>query len=122
MEDRLALTEGWRKTDLTWRPSMQRMLASARLYGVDLTDGEKKTLGISPKQLAFRQKDSVPTQAQNAGVRAGDIILGIEDRTLELDADGFLRYVRGNFLVGDQVTVHLLRDGKRMNLSMTFLR
>ena len=36
--------------------------------------------------------------------------------------DGFLRYIERNYLVGDQVTVNVLRDGKRLNLPMTLRR
>ena len=32
------------------------------------------------------------------------------------DVIGFLRYVGHSYLVGDQVTVNLLRDGKRLDL------
>jgi S1-C subfamily serine protease len=96
---------------------------AARLYGVDLTTEEKKALGLSPDQLAFRQKDSVPTQARQAGVRPGDIILGVEDKQFDhADVIDFLNYVRRNYLVGDRVTVNILRDGKRLNLPMTLIR
>jgi S1-C subfamily serine protease len=122
LKEQLRLPEGWRKTDITWRPSMQRLLASARLYGTDLTAEEKQALGLSAKQLAFRQKDAVATQARTAGVQPGDIILGLDDKHLDMDVDDFLRYVERNYLIGDKATVNLLRDGKRLNLTMTFLR
>ena len=38
------------------------------------------------------------------------------------DVTGFLKYVQRNYLIGDKVTVNLLRDGKRMNLPMTLVR
>jgi S1-C subfamily serine protease len=119
---KLSLPEGWRKSDLTWRPSMQRFVPAARLYGADLTPEEKKALGLSAERLAFRQKDTVPAQAQAAGIRPGDIILGVDDKHLEMDVADFLGYIRRNYLIGDQVTINLLRDGKRMNLTMTLLR
>ncbi len=122
LKGKLALSEGWRKTDLSWRPSLRHLLASARLDGTDLTPQEKKALGLSATQLAFRQKDSVPRQAQEAGIRGGDIVLGVDDKPLEMDVAGFLRYIQGNYLIGDQVTVQILRGGKRMNLTMTFRR
>jgi predicted metalloprotease with PDZ domain len=122
LKEKLALRDGWRKTDISWRPSMQRLLAAARLYGTDLTTREKKALGLSAKQLAFRQKDYVPAQARAAGIRAGDIILGVDGQRLEMDVDEFLSHVKATYLVGDRVTVNLLRDGKRLNLPMTFLR
>jgi S1-C subfamily serine protease len=119
---KLSLRDGWRKSDISWRPSMQHYVASARLYGTDLTSEEKKVLGLPAKRLAFRQQDSLTAQARAAGVRAGDIILGIEDKPLEMDVSGFLHYVQRNYLVGDRVTVNVIRDGRRMNLTMPLLR
>ena len=123
LEAKLALPEGWRKGDITWRPSMQRLVPAARLYGIDLTPEEKKALGLTATQLAFRQKDGVPAQARTAGIRGGDIILGVDDKPLDgMDVIDFLRYVRRTYLIGDRVTVNLLRDGKRMNPAMTLSR
>jgi hypothetical protein len=119
LKDYLALPEGWRKSDISWRPSMQHQVPAARVYGADLTPEEKKALGLSAKQLAFRQRESLSAQAEAAGIRAGDIILGVDDKTLETDAFGFLHYIRRNYLIGDRVTVNLLRDGQRLNLPMT---
>jgi serine protease Do len=119
---KLTLAEGWKKGDIFWRPSMQEYVPSARMYGRDLTAAQKKTLGLSERQLAFRQSTPVQAQARAAGVRVGDIILGIDDKRLEMDADRFLRYVEHNYLVGDRVTVQLIRAGKRMSLRMTLMR
>jgi hypothetical protein len=122
LKEKLSLTEGWRKTDIGWRPSLYRLVPSARLYGTDLTPEEKKTLGLPANQLAFRQRDSVHSQARAAGVRSGDIILGIDAKSLEGDVDDFLQYVKRHYFIGDQVTINILRDGKRMNLTMTLVR
>jgi membrane-associated protease RseP (regulator of RpoE activity) len=117
----VALEQGWRKTDVSWRPSMRRMLPSARLYGDDLTAEEKKALSLSPTHLAFRQKDSVPTQAKIAGIQPGDIILGLDDEKLEMDVTEFQHYVRRTYLIGDKPTVNVLRAGKRLRLAMTLM-
>jgi S1-C subfamily serine protease len=102
---------------------MQRLVPAARLYGIDLTPDEKKALGLSAEQLAFRQKDAVPAQARDAGVRPGDIILGVDDKPFDnMDVIDFLRYIRSHYLIGDHVTINLLRDDKRLNLPMTFVR
>jgi membrane-associated protease RseP (regulator of RpoE activity) len=121
LNNRLPLPEGWRKTELAWRASLRHLTASARLYGTDLTPEEKKRLGLAPGQLAFRQKDTVTKQAKAAGVRPGDIILGIDNKLLQMDVDGFLRFVQDNYVIGDRVALNIIRDGRRMNLSMTFL-
>jgi S1-C subfamily serine protease len=117
----LALPDGWRRSDISWRPSMQGFLAHARLWGVDLTDEQKKALGLSAQQLAFRQNSPVPTQPRAAGIREGDVILGVDDRVLDMDVSGFNRYVSRQYVVGDQVAVNVLRDGKRLKLPMRFV-
>jgi predicted metalloprotease with PDZ domain len=123
LREKLSLADGWRKSDLTWRPSMHRFVPKARLYGVDLTPEEKKTLGLPPSQLAFRQKEGVPSQAQAAGIRPGDIILGVDDKQLDgMDVIDFLRHVQRDYLIGDRVTINILREGKRMNLPMDLVR
>jgi S1-C subfamily serine protease len=118
----LSLPEGWRRSNISWRPSLQRLVPSARLYGVDLTAEEKKALGLPANRLAFRLKDSVPAQAREAGIRGGDVVVGVDDKPLEMDVTEFVRYVSWNYLVGEKVTVNLLRDGKRLNLAMTLQR
>jgi S1-C subfamily serine protease len=119
---KLTLPDGWRKTDLSWRPSLHNLLGSARLYGTDLTADEKKALGLSARQLAFRQREAVPAQARDAGLKAGDVILGIAGKSLEMDREQFVRHVEGNYLVGDQVPLEVLRDGQRLTLTMRLRR
>jgi S1-C subfamily serine protease len=118
LQGKLALPEGWRRSDITWRPSMQYYVPSARLYGGDLKPQEKKALGLPAKRLAFRQQSPVPSQPKAAGIRVGDVILGVDGKELEMEASDFIHYVSRNYLVGDRVTVNLLRDGKRLDLVM----
>src|SRR5262249_32294119 len=116
----LALVEGWRKTDITWRASMQYLIPSLPVFGKDLTAAEKKALGLAAEQLAFRQRDRVHSQARAAGIRAGDIILGIDDRKFEnMDAGDLYQYVRQGYLAGDHIIINVLRDGKRLRLPLT---
>jgi serine protease Do len=116
---KLTLPEGWRRGDITWRPSVQWIVPSARLFGADLKPEEKKALGIPAKRLAFRQQYPVPSQPKAAGVRTGDIILGVDGKVLEMDVGDFIHYVARSYLVGDRVTVNALRDGKQLDLVMT---
>jgi S1-C subfamily serine protease len=89
------------------------------VYGKDLTTEEKKNLGLSAKSLAFRQGQFVPPQARAAGVQAQDIILGIDQKPIEMTMLQFNAYVRLNYQVGDRVTLNILRDGKRLDMPMT---
>jgi predicted metalloprotease with PDZ domain len=122
MQEKLELTEGWRRTDTSWRTSMRRFRPALRLYGAVLTAQEKEKLGLPVKQVAFRQRDPLTEQAKAAGVAAGDIILGVDDKTFDTDLDAILHYVQSHYLLGDKLTVNLLRDGKQMNLPMTLIR
>lgn len=116
---KLALTEGWRVSNVRWRPSIQWFIPQPRISGTDLDAKERKALGLTEKQLAFRQRDAISQQARDAGIRPGDIILGVDNRKLDLDMGGFQYFIQENYFAGDRVTVNLLRDGKRMDIPMT---
>jgi predicted metalloprotease with PDZ domain len=118
---KIDLAEGWRKTDITWRPSQQDRIPALKLYGDDLTADEKKALGLKPAQLAFRQQKEVNSHAAKAGFKAGDVIVGVDDLEPELTMTKFLSLVRRSYLVGDRVKVHVLRDGKRLSIPMTLI-
>ena len=98
---------------------MRWVIPSARVYGRDLTTVERRNHRLGPTQLAFWQGYPVSTPAKAAGVMEGDLILGFDGKRLELEAYDFLGYVRRSYLVGDRVTINLIRDGKRLNLPMT---
>jgi S1-C subfamily serine protease len=116
----LALADGWRRYDLSWRPSLHRLVPTLPLYGTDLTEAEKKALGLPAKQLAFRQRDSVSPRAKAAGVQAGDVIHGIDGRELrDLGAADLRQLARREYLIGDRVQIDVLRGGKRISLPMT---
>src|SRR5690606_22557065 len=100
--------------------SMLDLLPSLSLFGQNLTAAEKRSLGLGEKRLAFRQDDSVHRSVRKLGVQAGDVILGINNEPLEMTMLEFLGYVRKNYLVGDRVTLNLLRDGKRIDLPVKF--
>jgi serine protease Do len=118
----LDLPEGWRKSDISWRTSMWGLEPAASVHGPDLSAGEKKELGLGPKRLAFRQGDFVPPAAARAGVRKGDVILGIDGKELEMTMLQFNTWVRLNYKVGDRITFNVLRGGKRLDLPMTLPR
>ncbi len=113
----IQVATGWRKTDLTWRPSMLDLLPTLTVFGYDMTAKEKQALGLDEKRLAFRQISPVHAEAQAIGVRAGDVILGIDNLQMEMTAQQFLAHVRQNFLVGDRLTLNVLRDGAKVDLT-----
>jgi hypothetical protein len=115
----LALPEGWRASDISWRPSLHRLVPSLPLYGTDLTAGEKDVQGLAPKLMAFRLTSQLHSSARAAGLAGGDIVLGVNDQRIEGQDVDLHYYVRQRHLVGDRLVVNVLRDGKRLNLLLT---
>src|SRR5262249_17285971 len=117
-DGQIALAPGWRKTNLTWRNSMLDLLPSLTVLGEDLRPKEKKALGLSEKSLAFRQESPVHSQAKAAGVQVNDIIVGADDKALDMTMNDFLGFVRRNYLIGDTLVLNIIRDGKKIKLPM----
>jgi hypothetical protein len=114
----IELADGWRESDISWRASMWGLEPAASVWGKDLTAAQKERLGLGPNRLAFRQGDFVPPPARQAGIRAKDVIIGIDEKELEMNMLQFNVYVRLNYQVGDRVTYNVIRDGKRLDVPM----
>lgn len=119
MTGTLPLKNGWRESDISWRGSMWGLEPQAFVYGKDLTAPQKRELDLSPKRLAFSQGNFVPRESREAGVRARDIIIGIDGKELEMKMLQFNAYVRLKYKVGDPITLNVIRNGKRLEIPMT---
>ncbi len=115
----LPLAEGWRKTDLSWRWSLRGVDPPPWVHGEDLSEEEKKSIGLDAKRLVFRQGPFVSEPARRAGIRQNDIILGVDGKMLEMNERQFGAYIRLNYRVGDHVTYNILRRGKRQDIALT---
>jgi hypothetical protein len=110
------LPEGWRRTDISWRWSLRGLEPTVCVHGEDLTATEKWRFGLSAEQLAFRQGNFVSTPARQAGIRQNDVIIGIDNKRLIMNARQFQVYVKLNYKVGDRVTYNVLREGKPVDI------
>jgi S1-C subfamily serine protease len=117
-QDRLELAPGWRRTDISWRWSLRGLDPQPGVHGEDLSGEEKKALGLSEKSLAFRQGNFLSPTARLAGLRQNDIIIGFDHKSLMMTARQLGAYIRLNYHVGDKVSLHVLRDGQRLQLTM----
>ncbi len=117
-KEELTLAEGWKKTDLSWRWSLRGVDPPPWVRGDDLTDIEKKMLGLEPRRLAFRQGPFVSEPARQAGIRQNDIVVGVDGKKLELSERQFGAYIRLNYRVGDRVTYNILREGKQVDIPL----
>jgi S1-C subfamily serine protease len=114
----LGLREGWRKTNLTWRPSMLDLLPSLPFAGDDLTAEEKQRLDLPAGRAAFRQGYRVHPTLAAAGLRAGDVVVGIDGVAVAGTMRDLLGYGRRNYLVGDTMVVDVLRGGERVSVRL----
>ena len=112
------LPRDWRRSDISWRWSLKTLAPGPQVHGEDLTPEEKIALGLTSRQLAFRQGNFVPTAARQAGIRINDIILGVDDRRLEMTALQFELYMRINYAAGDVVQYNILRGGERLKIAV----
>src|SRR5262249_30629186 len=115
----VALVAGWRETDVSWRWSLRGVGPAPGVRGADLSVKEKRALGLAPGRLAYEQGAFVGEAARQAGLRQGDVIVGLDGKMLSLSGRQFLAHVRLNYRVGDRVTYDVLRGGKRAAVTLT---
>lgn len=115
-EARLTVPHGWRKTNITWRPSLLDMLPAAPFRPEELTAGERKELGIPSDQAVFRQGPRVHSTLAEAGIKPDDIVLAIGGAPIKGTSDDLLGHVRRNFLKGERVEVAIMRQGRPVNI------
>jgi len=115
----LDLPRDWKKTDLSWRASVRwRLIPSLPLSGEDLSPDDRRSLGLLEGQLAFRGA-RLKDRAREAGLQAGDIVVALNDRTPNMTVSDFRAFIRREFLVGDTITLTVLRDGKPIKIPLT---
>jgi membrane-associated protease RseP (regulator of RpoE activity) len=122
MEGTLSLAEGWRQTDISWRWSLRGLEPDSWVQGPELSQAEKRRLGLSEHHLAFCQSGFLSAPARQAGIRPNDVIIGIDGKRLELTARQFQAYVKLHYRVGDRVTYNVLRDGKHLDVTLSLTR
>jgi S1-C subfamily serine protease len=105
---------------------LERPYIGVRFEAIDLQLKISKNLPVAEGALIGPGTDAnggtLPaiapgSPADTAGMKSGDIITGIEDKTI--DAEHPLDAVLAEFAPGQTITVHLLRDGKTLDLQVT---
>lgn len=85
------------------------------ISGVDLSESNSNYLGI-PMGVYVRavSKDSA---AEIAGIRAGDVIIGIEDEAIKTMDE--LNTIKNNYKAGDTITLKIYRSGEDIDVRLT---
>ena len=122
---KLSLPEGWRRgTDLSWRATTWEMnrLVGGSLKWVNVSDADRKKLGLKPGATAIRV-DFVgwwgPFQAgKRAGFKKGDVMVSFDGQRNLKTVSEFYEYAVNKTTRGKDVEVEILRGGKKMSLKI----
>lgn len=128
-ETALELAPGWERGDaltLSWRPSKWQLVPNPGFGGQALSADEKRALGLSPDAFALRvgylitwgAESRFGRAAQQAGVRKGDVVLGVDDERAFASHDHFQAWWRLCMRVGHVARLELLRDGQRRTVEL----
>ena len=116
----LALRAGWRRSDISWRPSQGGIPPTVGLWAVPLTAVQKTERGLPVESMALRISFLFPgpEAARSRGdLKPDDVIVGINGRsTPAMNTRQFHAYFHVNFNVGDTVTLNVLRGSKRLDV------
>ncbi len=106
------LPEGWRRTDdISWRVSawsLRRMGTGGMV--LESTDGALRVKSVGQFGLH--------ATAKNAGFKPGDAIVSFDGKTDFQRESDLLAYSATNRKAGDKVPVVVLRDGKKLELTL----
>ena len=83
----------------------------------DLTPELAKNLGVSQMHGAVVGKIEKDSPADHAGLRAGDVVIAVNDKPLVGSAD--LRNRIGLMTIGTEAHLTVLRDGSKKNMDVT---
>ncbi len=114
----IVLQDGWRKTDVSWRWSLKSLSPNPSIIGEDLDLEGRKRLGLKPEQLAYRHMNFLTPTARHAGLLANDVIVGIDDQMLTMNARQFETHVRLYCKVGQEITLNVLRGNERVKVKL----
>lgn len=128
----LDLPAGWEVGDaltLSWRPSKWQLTPGPGFGGRALDAPRKQALGLAPERFAFEvgylvtwggsDERRYGEAAVQAGIKQGDVVLGVNGRTDFASVDHFQAWWRLELAAGQVARVELLRDGAARTVEIT---
>jgi hypothetical protein len=121
----LRLPPGWRRTDISWRPSQGAIPPIIGIWEEKLGPEERRKLGIAPERMALRVSFLFPGEKwvrTRGDLRLGDIITGAGGKALpDMTPRQFHTHFRLSFEVGDTAVLDVLREGRPMKVTVPCL-
>jgi len=116
----LRLPHGWRRTDISWRPSPDGTPPIVGIWAEPLNDDQKKQRAISTDRMALRVSFFFPGEQwtkTRGDLKMNDVIVGINGETLpSMTTRQFHAHFRLAFNVGDTATLNVLRGDQRLQI------
>jgi hypothetical protein len=116
----LSLPDGWRKSDISWRPSQGTIPPILGIWEQPLKTDEKKKIGIAPDKMALRVSFLFPGEKWKRAqgeLKKDDIIVAVGGRELPSMTPRQLHtYIRLNYEVGGAIPLTVLRGGQRREI------
>jgi serine protease Do len=116
----LQLPRGWRRTDISWRPSQDAIPPTVGIWAVDLTDEQRKQRGLAADRMALRVSFFFPGpqwSKTRGDLQMNDVIVGIDGEQLpRMSTRQFHSRFRLAFNVGDTATLNVLRGSERREI------
>jgi hypothetical protein len=119
LEKMLVLSGNWKETDLGWRASSWFGLRHG-LQTAPLSNDEKRKRDIPADGLALVVKNlhANAKPLSHAGLRPGDVIVGVDGKVEAMGEMQFVVYLRLNHPPGDKVKLTVLRGKERQELTV----
>jgi hypothetical protein len=119
----IQLAKGWKKTDFSWRGSMWSVKPRPGFWAPLLKEDElrKRRLPTNRKITHVKWINTGSPEgrsAKNAGLRHGDVIIGVGNKAYDMTPREFNLHLRLNYRVGDKLPLTVLRGGKKMQITI----
>jgi S1-C subfamily serine protease len=114
---RLHLADDWRKgEDITWRASTGAM----RPFGWEEASGpQREALGVAPDALCVRVRGFAKVgPGQRAGLAVGDFVVEIDGSPKAITENRWYDLLYQERARGDPVSLTVIRNGKRLKLTL----
>ncbi len=126
----LTLNKGWRKaSDISWRTTTYelRLVSLGGMILEDLSNTERKQSNLSNDNMALFVKDLMrrdrransQTNAQKAGIRRGDILVGFGERTDRVSESNIIGYVLQEQAKAKSLPVKINRNGNLLDVNLS---
>jgi serine protease Do len=114
----LALTGEWKRSNIVWRASFTSIRPHLWVRSPEISVEEKSALGLAADALAMKVTTIWARRVKRAGLAVGDVIIDADGHTDSLGNGEFHIWLKLNYKDGDKLPITVLRDGKRVLLTI----